>query len=122
MGLGSLFSSSSKSKSTTKQETTNQNYSVGDLSTGNIQSTGNVEINGLWGEDLSGFLKSTQDIVNAATSATSKLSGSAIEKVAAGYQSAYSETTGIIQQLKPVLMIAAGAAAIYYLPKFVRAL
>lgn len=122
MGLGSLFSSSSKSKSTTKQETTNQNYSVGDLSTGNIQSTGNVEINGLWGEDLSGFLKSTQDIVNAATSATSKLSGNAIQQVASGYQSAYSETTGIIQQLKPILMIAAGAAAIYYLPKFVRSL
>lgn len=120
MGLGSLFSSSSKSKSTTKQTTTNQNYSVGDLSTGNIQSTGNVEINGLWGEDLSGFLKSTEDIVNAATAANSKLSGSAIQQIAAGYQSAYSETTGILQQLKPVLMVAAGVAAIYFLPKFMR--
>lgn len=122
MGLGSLFSSSSKSKSTTKQTTTNQNYAVGDLSTGNIQSTGNVEINGLWGEDLSGFLKSTQDIVTAATAANSKLSGSAIQQVAAGYQSAYSETTGILQQLKPVLMVAAGVAAVVYLPKFLRSL
>lgn len=122
MGLGSLFSSSSKSKSSTKQTTTNQNYSVGDLSTGNIQSTGAVTVNGLWGDDLSGFLDIVQDTVQQATSSNSQLAGDAIQKVAAGYQSAYSETTGILQQLKPVLMVAAGVAAIVYLPKVLRSL
>ena len=122
MGLGSLFSSSSKSSSKTTNQSTTQSQAVGDLSTGNIQSTGDVTVNGLWGDDLAGFTETVKDIVASATSANSKLSGQAIQEVASGYQSAYSETTGIIQQLKPVLMIAAGVAAIYYLPKFMRSL
>lgn len=122
MGLGSLFSSSSKSSSKTSNQTTTQSQAVGDFATGNIQSTGAVTVNGLWGDDLAGFTDTIKDIVSSATSSNSSLSGKAIEQVAAGYQSAYSETTGIIQQLKPVLMIAAGVAAIYYLPKFMRSL
>ena len=117
-----LFSSSSKSSSTTTNETHNASLSVGDLATGNIQSQGAVTVNGLWGDDLSGFLDIVQDTVQQATSSNSKLAGDAIQKVAAGYQSAYSETSGILQQLKPVLMMAAGIAAVVYLPKFLRSL
>ena len=114
------------SKSSSKSNTTNTSYtsslSLGDLSSGNIQSTGNVEVNGLWGEDLAGFLDIVQDTVQQATQSNSTLAGQAIQSVAAGYQSAYSETTGILQQLKPVLMVAAGVAAVVYLPKFLKGL
>lgn len=116
-----LFSSKSKSTSTTKNESTTVAQTLGDLSTGNIQTTGDLTINGLWGEDMQAFLEASQSIVDKATSAandasvtTSNLAGNAIAEVAKSYQSAYSESTGIIQQLKPVLLAGVAAFAIFY--------
>ena len=111
-----LFSSSSKSKSVTTNETFNTSGSIGDLSTGNIQGFGDVTVTGIYGEDLGDLL----DTLRAATQSNSTLAGNAISEVAQGYQSAYSETSGIIRQLKPVLMVAAGILAFLYAPKIIR--
>lgn len=117
-----LFSSKSKSTSSTTNTSYTASQSLGDLSTGNIQSTGDVTINGLWGEDMAGFLDSVTDIANLATSSTSNLAGKAIQEVAAGYQSAYSPSTGALQQLKPVLMLALGIFALATAPKILKRL
>lgn len=117
-----LFSSKSKSSSTTTNQTFNTSQSLGDLSTGNVQSAGDVTINGLWGEDMEGFLESVKDVANLATSSTSNLAGKAIEQVAVGYQSAYSPSTGALQQLKPVLMLALGVFALAAAPKILKRL
>ena len=114
----SLFKSKSSSTSTTTNQTTNLSGTIGDLSTGNVQGGGDVYVNGIYGDDL-GYLLET---LNAASSSNSKIAGSAIQEVAAGYQSAYSETSGILRQLKPVLMVAAGILTIIYAPKILRGL
>lgn len=117
-----LFSSKSKSTSSTTNYEYNTSQSLGDLSTGNVQSAGDVTINGLWGEDMAGFLENVKDIANTASSSTSDLAGRAIQQVAAGYQSAYSPTTGALQQLKPVLMLALGIFALATAPKILKRL
>lgn len=113
-----LFSSKSKSTSTTTNQTTNLSGSIGDLSSGNVQGGNDVYVNGIYGDDL-GYLLET---LNNASASNSKIAGSAIQEVAAGYQSAYSETSGIIREIKPVLMLAAGILAIVYAPKILRGL
>lgn len=124
-----LFSSKSKSSSTTKNETFNTSQSLGDLSTGNIQSSGDVTINGLWGEDMSGFLQSVKELTSgalsaadAATTSNSNLAGAAIAEVARGYQSAYSPATGALQQLKPVLLAGLGFLMLLTAPKILKRL
>lgn len=111
-----LFSSSSKSKSVTTNETYNTSGSIGDLSTGNVQGFGDVTVTGIYGEDLGDLL----DTLRSATQSNSTLAGTAISEVAQGYQSAYSETSGIIRQLKPVLMVAVGVLALVYAPKLLK--
>lgn len=124
-----LFSSKSKSSSSTTNTSYTTSQSLGDLSTGNVQSSGDVTINGLWGEDMAGFLDSVGSIIdnafntaNTAASANSNLAGKAIQQVAAGYQSAYSPSTGALQQLKPVLMLALGVFALAAAPKILKRL
>ena len=112
MGLFGGSKSSSSSNTTNYSYTTSQ--SLGDLASSNIQSSGDVTVNGLWGEDMQAFLSSVQDMANKATASNSQVAGQAIQQVAQGYQSAYSETTGILQQLKPVLMLGAAALALMY--------
>jgi len=112
----SLFKSKSSSTSTTTNQTTNLTGSQGDLSSGNVLGFGDVVVNGVWGDDLSYLL----DTLNNASASNSAIAGSAIQEVAAGYQSAYSETSGIIRQLKPVLMVAAGVLALLYAPKILK--
>lgn len=120
--MGLFGGSKSSSSSNTTNYTTTTSQSLGDLSAGNVQSAGDVTINGMWGEDMQAFLESVESMANTATSANSNLAGKSIQQVAAGYQSAYSETTGILQQLKPVLMIGAGILAIVMAPKILRGL
>lgn len=117
-----LFSSKSSSSSSTTNYTTTTSQSLGDLSSGNIQSAGAVTVNGMWGEDMQAFLDSVENMANTATLANSNLAGQSIQQVAAGYQSAYSETTGVLQQLKPVLMIGAGILAIAMAPRILKGL
>ncbi len=112
----------SKSSSTVAYHTYNTSQNLGDLSSGNIQSSGDVQINGLWGEDMAVFIDAVESMANTATTANSNLAGQSISEVAKSYQSAYSETTGILQQLKPVLMIGAGILAIVLAPKILRGL
>lgn len=118
--MGLFGGSKSSSSSTTKNYNYNYNQSLGDLASGNIQTTGDVQIQGLWGEDMALFLDSVESMANTATTANSNLAGESIAQVAQGYQSAYSETTGILQQLKPVLMVGAGILAIVLAPKILR--
>lgn len=115
-----LFSSKSKSSSKTTNYTYNTSQSLGDLSSGNIQGAGDITVNGLWGEDMLAFLDTVESMTNTATTANSNLAGDSIAMVAKGYQSAYSETTGILQQLKPVLMVGAGILAIILAPKILK--
>ena len=117
-----LFSSKSSSSSTVTNYTTTISQGLGDLSTGNIQGGGDIQVNGLWGEDMALFLETMQNITNKATESNSKLAGDSISEVAKSYQSAYSETTGILQQLKPVLMIGIGILAIVLAPKILKGL
>ena len=112
MGLFGGSKSSSSSTTTNYSYTTSQ--SLGDLASSNIQSSGDVTVNGLWGEDAQAFMDSISSMANKATTANSNLAGNAIAEVAKGYQSAYSESTGIIQQLKPVLMVGVAALALMY--------
>lgn len=114
----SLFKSKSSSTSTTTNQTTNLTGSQGDLSHGNIQGFGDVNVAGIYGDDLGDLLET----LRGATESNSKLAGSAISEVAAGYQSAYSETSGIIRTLKPVLMVVAGVLTLLYAPKILRSL
>ena len=124
-----LFSSKSKSSSTTTNYTTTVSQSLGDLSKGNIQASGDVTVNGFYGEDLDNFLGAVSDMATGvfnsadkATSANSNLAGQSIQQVAQAYQSAYSETTGMLQQLKPVLMVGISVVALFMIPKIWRKL
>lgn len=140
--MGLFGGSKSSSSSTTTNYSTTSSQSLGDLSKNNIQASGNVVVNGLYGEDATAWLdyssgladKAIDNVANLATNLTgeitsmakkaaasnSDLAGAAIQQVAAGYQSAYSETTGILQQLKPVLMVGVGVLAMVYAPKLLR--
>lgn len=95
---------------------------VGDLAKGNIQSAGDVTVNGFYGEDLENFLNVISGVTDNATSSNSNLAGQSIQQVAQAYQSAYSETTGMLQQLKPVLMVGVSVLALFMIPKIWRKL
>lgn len=120
--MGLFGGSKSKSSSTTTNYSYTTSQSLGDLSTGNIQSAGDVTVHGFYGEDLAEFLGTVKNLAGTATNANSNLAGDSIKQVAQAYQSAYSETTGILQQLKPVLMLGAGVLALFMLPKIWRKL
>lgn len=120
--MGLFGGSKSSSSSTTTNYTTTISQSLGDLSKGNVQSAGDVTINGLWGEDLEGFLGVVGNMTSEATSSNSTLAGNSIAEVAKAYQSAYSETTGMLQQLKPVLMVGISVLALFMIPKIFKRL
>lgn len=122
---------SSYAFSSTDLTENNLSQSLGDLSKSNIQSGGNVTVNGLWGEDAQALISgvtdfaakaaaANNDLATKATTSTSDLAGKAIQQIALGYQSAYSETTGILQNLKPVLIVGAAAFALVYGYKYLR--
>ncbi len=110
----------SKSSSNVTNQTFNTSQTLGDLASGNIQSSGDVTVNGFYGEDLSEFLSTIKSMTNKATESNSKLAGQSIQEVAAGYQSAYSESTGMLRTLRPVLMVAVGVVAMMFFPKILK--
>ena len=118
MGLFGGSKSSSSSSTTNYSYTTSQ--SLGDLASSNVQSAGDVTIYGLYGDDAQAFLQNVSDMATKATTSNSNLAGAAIAEVAKGYQSAYSESTGIIQQLKPVLLAGVAVLALAYGTKFIK--
>ena len=59
-------------------------------------------------------------VANKAATSNSNLAGSSIAEVARSYQSAYSESTGIIQQLKPVMLLGVAALALVYGGKYLK--
>lgn len=117
-----LFGGGSKSSSTTTNYTQTTSQTVGDLAKGNIQSAGDVTVNGFYGEDLENFLNVISGVTDNATSSNSNLAGQSIQQVVQAYQSAYSETTGMLQQLKPVLMVGVSVLALFMIPKIWRKL
>lgn len=120
--MGLFGGSKSSSTSTTQNYTTTISQSLGDLAKGNIQSGGDVTVNGFYGEDLENFLDTIGGMANKATSSNSSLAGNSIAEVAKAYQSAYSETTGMLQQLKPVLMVGISVLALFMIPKIFKRL
>lgn len=132
MGLFGGSKSKSTSTSTTTNETNTYSQSLGDLSRNNIMSGGDATIYGLYGEDMQAFLSSVTDTTNKvldttnsvtdkleslakmATTTSANLAGNSIAEVAKSYQSAYSETTGMLQQIKPVLFVGVLALSAMY--------
>lgn len=103
----------------TSNQTQNTSQSLGDLAQGNIQGGRDVTstIYGLYGEELTGFLNTTSEIANNAMNKTNSSLGDSLSYVANAYQSAYQEGSGILQQLKPVLMVGAVVLAAFVVPK-----
>jgi len=141
--MGLFGGSSSKSTSTTKNYENTLSQTSGDLSYGNIISGGTsigdrAVVNGFFGEDLQVFLKNVGDNFNtalgynenlakmaaesaqAAAESNSNLAGKSIQSIANSYQSAYSGTAGIIQQIKPVLLVGVGVFALLAAQKYLR--
>ena len=114
--MGLFGGSKSSSSSNTTNYTTTTSQATGDLAHGNIQGAGDITVYGMYGDDMQTFLNT----VNTMASGNADLAGKSIEQVAKGYQSAYSETTGMLQQLKPVLMVGAGLLALMYGVKFLK--
>lgn len=106
----------------TSNEQTNVSQSLGDLAKGNIQAGNDVNqtIYGLYGEELTGFLNATSGIANNAMNKTNSSLSDSLSYVANAYQSAYQEGSGILQQLKPVLMVGALVLAVFLVPKLWR--
>lgn len=107
------------SYASTRNEQTNVSQSLGDLATGNLQAGENINqtIYGLYGEELSGFLNTTSSMANKALETSSSSLNDSLNYVANAYQSAYQEGSGILQQLKPVLMVGAVVVAAFIVPK-----
>lgn len=106
----------------TSNQTQNTSQSLGDLAKGNIQGGRDVSqtIYGLYGEELTGFLNATSSLANNAMNKTNSSLSDSLSYVANAYQSAYQEGSGILQQLKPVLMVGAFVLAIYFAPKLLK--
>ena len=120
--MGLFGGSKSRSSSTTTSTTTTTSQSLGDLAKNNIQTTGDVTIDGFYGQDfenLLGFLKSSQD---AALKDTTTSIADSNRRVAAAYNSAYSGSTGIITSLRPVLLVGVGILALIIAPKLLKEL
>ena len=77
----------------TSNTTQNTSQSLGDLAKGNIQGG--------------------RDVMNKTNSSLSD----SLSYVANAYQSAYQEGSGILQQLKPVLMVGVVVLAVFLVPK-----
>lgn len=103
----------------TSNTTQNTSQSLGDLAKGNIQGGRDVTqtIYGLYGEELTGFLEATSGIANNAMNKTNSSLSDSLSYVANAYQSAYQEGSGILQQLKPVLMVGVVVLAVFLVPK-----
>ncbi len=114
--MGLFGGSKSSSSSTVSNYTTTTSQTTGDLAHGNIQGAGDITVYGMYGDDMQAFL----DTMTTVASGNADLAGKSIEQVAKGYQSAYSETTGMLQQLKPVLMVGVGLLALMYGVKFLK--
>lgn len=103
----------------TSNETQNTSQSLGDLAQGNVQGGRDVTqtIYGLYGEELTGFLNATAGLASEAMNKTGTSLSDSLSYVANAYQSAYQEGSGILQQLKPVLLVGAVVLAAYIAPK-----
>jgi len=89
------------------------------LATGNLQAGADINqtIYGLYGEELSGFLNTTSSMANKALETSNSGLNKSLSYVANAYQSAYQEGSGMLQQLKPVLMVGAVVVAVFVVPK-----
>lgn len=120
--MGLFGGSKSSSSSTTTNYTTNTSQSLGDLSTGNIQSGGDVYVDGFYGQDfenLIGFLKESQE--TALKNTTTNIADSN-RRIAEAYNAAYSGSSGIITSLRPVLMVGVSLLAVILAPKILKGL
>lgn len=120
--MGIFGGSKSSSSSSTVNNTTTTSQSLGDLSSGNIQGSGDITVNGVYGSDLAAILAEMSGMLTTSTTANSDLAGKSIQEVASGYQAAYSKSSGYLQELKPVLMIGAGVLALILAPKILKGL
>lgn len=94
--------------------------------TGSLNKTLNTAVESVQGlankaiGAASSAAENATDMASKAATSNSNLAGNSIAEVARSYQSAYSETTGILQQLKPVLFMAVAAVALVYGGKYLK--
>lgn len=120
--MGLFGGSKSSSSSNTTNYTTTTSQSLGDLSTGNIQAAGNVDVQGFYGEDLNNFLGFLDKSYNTALTTTNSNIADSNRRIQEAYNNAYSGSTGIITSLRPVLIVGVGLLALIMAPKILRKL
>lgn len=123
-----MFSSKSKSSSTT-QNTTNYNDSsttvsgtIGDLSRNNVITGGNAILNGYSAEDTNSLLSTVISAVNDTTDKLKETTGQALQQVSSAYSGANqsilestNETKALLNSLRPYALYAAIAAIVYFI-------
>ena len=120
MGMGSLFSSSSKSTSTVYNESHQTSNTLGDLSHDNVLAGGDLQIvnEGLSHDNLALILDSNTLATEQAISSAQSLAGKAIETTGKAYADAYSGSTNdssrLFDALRPFAVIAAVVAIFYF--------
>lgn len=118
--MGLFGGSKSSSSSNTTNYTTTTSQSLGDLSTGNIQAAGNVEVQGFYGDDLDNFLGFLDKSYNQALQATTTNIADSNRRIQEAFTDAYSGSSGTLTKLRPVLIIGACVLALAVAPKLLR--
>ncbi len=123
-----LFSSKSKSSSTTYNESKQSSGTIGDLSSDNLITGGDLYMEGLSGQNLSNILENNQTTLTSALDSNEDLIGqslksfqtlteTAINSTGKAYSDAYSgsqnESSRFFDSLRPFAVIA-GAVLIFY--------
>lgn len=122
-----LFSSSSKSKSTTTNNTSYTDNSkttsgtIGDLSEGNIIAGGNATITGYSAEETKDIINTALDSVMSVVDGIKETTGKAITQVQSAYSGAnesilesQNETKATLNSLKPYAFYAMVAVIAYF--------
>lgn len=116
----SLFSSSSKSKSTVYNESHQTSNTLGDLSHDNVLAGGDLSIinEGLSHDNLALILDSNTLATEQAITSAQSLAGKAIETTGKAYADAYSgannDSSRLFDALRPFAVIAAVVAIFYF--------
>lgn len=123
-----LFSSKSKSSSTTTNNTSYTDNSatvsgtVGDLSKGNLIAGGDAVMNGYTAEETKDILDATLAYIDKAVDGIKETTGTAINQIQSAYSGAtesivesQNETKALLNSLRPYALYATLAAVIYFI-------
>lgn len=112
-----LFSSKSKSSSTTTNYSEQLSGTIGDLSSGNQIIGGDYTPVGLSDENLAEVLNHEQSLFETVVSSVHKSAETAINTAATAYADATGTTKNLFDSLRPFAMYATVCLVFYYLMK-----